>query len=130
RQGRAIRPLGPRNGVSGPVWVPIGPTGADYEQNGLTYLERDSGRARKILPHPTDPDTLFFLTSGGGLWVTHDFTAGSTTWTPLTDALSTTSGGSVAFGSTPTVLYPGTGDPFDPANVGVSTPHSPNRGPT
>src|ERR1700738_4771159 len=86
--------------TSGPIWVPIGPTGADYEQNFYTALARDSGRARTILPHPTDPNTLCFLTSGGGLWVTHNFTANPTTWTPLTDSLVTTGGGSVAFGRT------------------------------
>ena len=130
RQGRAIRPAigGPLTGASAPVWVPIGPTGADYEQNGTTYFQRDSGRARKILPHPSDPDTLYFLTSGGGLWVTHDFTGGVTTWTPLTDALSTTSGGSVAFGADPNTLYLGTGDFVDLVNIGGSMLKSINGG--
>ena len=89
--------------AAGPVWVPIGPEGADYETNGFTGFVRDSGRVRRILPHPTDPDTLYLLTSGGGLWVTHDFTAAATAWTPLTDTLPTTGGGSVAFGRTPGV---------------------------
>ena len=107
------------SGGPGPVWVPIGPEGADYETNGFpTGYVRDSGRVRKILPHPTDPDTLYLLTSGGGLWVTHNFTSASTTWTPLTDALPTTGGGSIAFGRTPDVLYLGLGDPFDPINIG------------
>src|SRR5215470_16174238 len=71
---------------SGPTWIPIGPTGADYEQNAsFTGHVRDSGRARTILPHPTDPNTLYFLTSGGGLWKTTNFESGNTTWTPLTD---------------------------------------------
>ena len=105
--------------TSGPIWVPIGPTGADYEQNGpASGLVRDSGRARTILPHPTDANTLYFLTSGGGLWVTHNFTASPPTWTPLTDSLVTTGGGSVAFGRTPSVLYLGLGDPFDLINAG------------
>jgi hypothetical protein len=107
------------NATSGPQWVPIGPTGADYEQNGsFTGFVRDSGRARTILPHPTDSDTVYFLTSGGGLWVTNNFTATQSTWRPLTDSLVTTSGGSVAFGRTPSVLYLGLGDPFDVINVG------------
>jgi len=72
--------------TSGPIWVPIGPTGADYEQNFYSGLVRDSGRARTILPHPTDPNTVYFLSSGGGLWVTHNFTANPATWTPLTDS--------------------------------------------
>jgi Big-like domain-containing protein len=104
--------------TSGPIWVPIGPTGADYEQNFFTGLVRDSGRARTILPHPTDSNTLYFLSSGGGLWVTHNFTANPSTWTPLTDSLVTTGSGSVAFGRTPSVLYLGLGDPFDLINAG------------
>jgi len=112
-------PVAAINATTGPQWVPIGPTGADYEQNGpFTGLVRDSGRVRTILPHPTDPDTVYLLTAGGGLWVTNNFTASSSTWRPLTDSLVTTSGGSVAFGRTPSVLYLGLGDPFDVINVG------------
>ena len=117
--------------VSGPAWIPIGPEDADYETNGgFTGNVRDSGRARKILPHPTDPDTLYFLTSGGGLWVTHNFTSSNTTWTPLTDSLPTTTGGSVAFGRTPNVLYLGLGDPFDVINIGGAMVKSTDGGQT
>jgi hypothetical protein len=113
-----------------PRWLPIGPTGATYEENGVIYFERDSGRARRILPHPTDGNTVYFLTSGGGLWRTNNFNAASTTWTPLQDALGTTSGGSVAFGRTPNVLYLGTGDPFDLVNTGGSVVKSTDGGTT
>src|SRR6267154_2173765 len=104
-------------GSGSPTWVPIGPTGADYEQNGsFTGFVRDSGRARTILPSPTDANTVYFLTAGGGLWVTHNFTSATTTWAPLTDSLPTTGGGAVAFGRTSSVLYLGLGDPFDLIN--------------
>src|SRR4051794_26923764 len=59
-----------------PAWISVGPADAEYEQNGAASAKaRDSGRARKILPHPTDAETLYFLTSGGGLWVTHNFSS-------------------------------------------------------
>ena len=104
---------------SGPTWIPIGPTGADYEENSsFTGHVRDSGRARTILPHPTDPNTLYFLTSGGGLWKTTNFESATTTWAPLTDDLPTTGGGAIAFGRTPDVLYLGLGDPYDQILVG------------
>jgi hypothetical protein len=62
--------------------VNIGPTDADYEQNGsFTGHVRDSGRARNLLFHPDYPDTVFFLTSGGGLWRTDNWSASSPTWT-------------------------------------------------
>lgn len=113
----------------GPKWVNIGPTGADYEQNGsFTGHVRDSGRARTILPHPTHADTLYFLTSGGGLWRTDNWGSPNTTWTPLTDDLPTTGGGSVAFGKNPNHLYLGLGDPFDQILVGGSVVKSKNGG--
>jgi len=52
------------SGGSGPVWVPIGPEGRTTRPNGaFTGYVRDSGRVRKLLPHPTDPDTLYLLSS-------------------------------------------------------------------
>jgi photosystem II stability/assembly factor-like uncharacterized protein len=101
-----------------PTWVNIGPTRANWLQNGLVVTVTDSGRARTILPHPTNPDTVYFLSSSGGLWRTDDFTHPKPAWRPLTDGLISTSGGSVAFGANPSTLYLGTGDPFDfPSSV-------------
>jgi photosystem II stability/assembly factor-like uncharacterized protein len=116
RQEQALYPLQNAGaaGASGmPTWVNIGPTNANWLQNGLIVNAVDSGRARTILPHPTNPDILYFLSSGGGLWRTDDFTHPKPAWRPLTDGLFSTSGGSVAFGRTPSTLFLGTGDPFD-----------------
>jgi hypothetical protein len=113
----------------GPKWVSIGPTGADYEQNGsFTGHVRDSGRARTVLPHPTNPDVVYFLTSGGGLWRTNNWTSGDSKWSVLTDDLPTTGGGSVAFGRNPNTLYLGLGDPYDQILVGGSMVKSRNGG--
>ena len=118
-----------KKNAPGPKWVNIGPTGADYEQNGsFTGHVRDSGRARTILPHPTNADVLYFLTSGGGLWRTNNWSSSNTTWTPLTDDLPTTGGGSVAFGKNPNHLYLGLGDPYDQILVGGSVVKSNNGG--
>src|SRR5947207_3402132 len=44
-----------KKNAPGPKWVNIGPTGADYEQNGsFTGHVRDSGRARAFLANPED----------------------------------------------------------------------------
>src|SRR5215471_6880096 len=96
-----------------PTWTSLGPTQAKYETNGVTLKVSDSGRIRTILPHPTDPNTVYVLTSGGGLWKTTTFTHTNPRWEPKTDALISTSGGSVAFGRDPETLYLGIGDPFD-----------------
>jgi hypothetical protein len=118
-----------KKNAAGPKWVSIGPAGADFEQNGsFTGHVRDSGRARTILPHPTNADIVYFLSSGGGLWRTNNWTAQFTDWTPLTDDLPTTGGGSVAFGKNPNTLYLGLGDPFDQIIVGGSVVKSKNGG--
>jgi len=96
-----------------PVWVSLGPTKSNHIQNGVLRTVVDSGRARTILPHPTDPDTLYFLTSSGGLWKTSNFSKNKPDWVSKTDALATTSGGAMAFGRTPDTIYLGLGDPFD-----------------
>jgi hypothetical protein len=123
---------------SDPTWVSIGPADAEYEQNGAASAKaRDSGRARAILPHPTDANTLYFLTSGGGLWVTNNFLSDPPSWRPLTDNLPTTGGGSAAFGSLPPnpvagtpTIYLGLGDPFDVINVGGAMVKSVDAGQT
>ena len=120
-----------KKNAPGPRWVSIGPAGADYEQNGsFTGHVRDSGRARTILPHPANPDVVYFLSSGGGLWRTSNWTAPHTTWTPLTDDLPTTGGGSVAFGKNANTLYLGLGDFVDQVLVGGSMVKSRNGGNT
>lgn len=120
-----------KKNAPGPKWINIGPTGSDYEQNGsFTGHVRDSGRARTILPHPKDSDTVYFLTSGGGLWRTDNWSSANTAWTPLTDDVPTTGGGSVAFGANPNTLYLGLGDPYDQILVGGAVVKSKNGGNT
>jgi hypothetical protein len=96
-----------------PVWFNIGPVKSNHVQNGVLRTVTDSGRARTILPHPTDPDILYFLTSSGGLWKTTNFQKNKPDWVSLTDGVITTSGGAAAFGRTPDTIYLGLGDPFD-----------------
>jgi hypothetical protein len=120
-----------KKNAPGPKWVNIGPMGASFEQNGsFTGHVRDSGRARTVLPHPTDPEIVYMLTSGGGLWRTNNWSSPNTQWTVLTDDLPTTGGGSVAFGKNPNTLYLGLGDFVDQILVGGSMTKSKNGGNT
>jgi hypothetical protein len=96
-----------------PQWFNLGPIRSNHVQNGVLRTVTDSGRARTILPHPTDPNILYFLSSSGGLWKTTDFQGNKPHWTALTDGVITTSGGAAAFGRTPDTIYLGLGDPFD-----------------
>lgn len=104
-------PRGAAGRIPGSAWINIGPAKADFEVNGAQYPAEDSGRARNILPHPTNPNILFMATAGGGVWKSFD---GGLGWEPLTDRLGTTSVGSLAMDpSNPDILFLGFGDPFD-----------------
>ena len=96
-----------------PQWQSIGPTRATKTENGIKLSVTDSGRVRNILPHPSDPNTVYLLSSSGGMWKTSNFEAPYPTWSPITDKVITTSGGAAALGRDGQTLYYGTGDPFD-----------------
>ncbi len=67
-----------------------------------------SGRISYILPHPTDPNTIYIAAASGGVWKTTD---GGSTWTPLTDGLPNIASGALAFDPTdPNTIYYGTGE--------------------
>jgi photosystem II stability/assembly factor-like uncharacterized protein len=114
-----LRPTGedPRR-VSGTTWVNIGPTTATVEKNGsYTIPGVDAGRVRSIVPHPTDPATLYVAFAAAGVWKTTD---GGATWTALTESLGSLSCGSLAMDpSNASTLYLGLGDPFDGTGIGL-----------
>lgn len=95
-----------------PQWRALGPTSAKYESNAVTLKVSNSGRVRRVLQALNDPDTVYVLTAGGGLWKTSTFSQTNPRWVPLTDSQPTTSGGNMAFGRDPHTLYVGLGDPF------------------
>jgi hypothetical protein len=102
-----------------PAWHAIGPTRVIHERVGgysgpTQFNGGQTGRIRKILVDPRDPNVVYVLFGEGGLWKTTNFLQQQPTWTPLTDDLDTVSSGSVAFGSSPDTLYLGLGDPFGP----------------
>jgi hypothetical protein len=112
--------------VAGSAWVNIGPTTADFENNGGTYYKVDSGRARKIIVDPTDANIVYFATSGGGVWKTRNaLTAVSATtgpsWTPITEGIVSLSIGSLAMNpGNHNSLVLGLGDPFDVRTPGYN----------
>ena len=106
--------------ASSGAFLNLGPTRADFAVNGDKYFEIDSGRARQILAHPMDPDVLYLATAGGGVWKTYDARGSTVHWEPLTDALGTTSVGTLAMDpSNPEILFLGFGDPFDVQQPGL-----------
>src|SRR5437868_7318952 len=106
--------------ASSGAFINLGPTRADFAVNGDKYFEVDSGRARQILAHPMDPNVLYLATSGGGVWKTYDAGAPTVHWEPLTDAIGTTSVGTLAMDpANPELLFLGFGDPFDVQQPGL-----------
>jgi hypothetical protein len=112
--------------VAGSAWVNIGPTTADFENNGGYYFKIDSGRARKIIVDPTDANIVYFATSGGGVWKTRNAlaTVGATSgpsWTPITEGIVSLSIGSLAMNpGNHNSLVLGLGDPFDVQTPGYN----------
>jgi hypothetical protein len=90
-----------------PQWQSIGPTRATKTENGIKLSVTDSGRVRNILPHPSDPNTVYVLSSSGGIWKTTNFESPYPSWTPITDKAITTSGGAAALGRSPQTVYYG-----------------------
>jgi photosystem II stability/assembly factor-like uncharacterized protein len=85
----------------GSNWRSVGP---DYSQGGYSGI----GRINRIVVHPTDPNTIYVTSAGGGLWVTRNR---GTSWTPLTDKLPIThTTGLVIDRDNPNTLILATGD--------------------
>lgn len=112
RAQRAQYPAAVNTGGAG-SWTNVGPVRSNWIQNGGRLTKSDTGRLRNILVHPTNPDIVYLLTSGGGLWKTSNFLSPRPDWTPKSDQVLGVAGGSVAFGGVANTLYLGSGDPFD-----------------
>ena len=86
-------------------WTSVNPTGLFYKVTNNNYI---SGRTNSIAFHPTDPNTFYIASAGGGLWKT---TNGGTSFTALTDNLTSLACGAVAVDPVnPSVVYLGTGE--------------------
>jgi hypothetical protein len=87
-------------------WAPTGPAPIN---NGFG-VQPLTGRIQSLAADPTDADTIYIATPGGGVWKTGD---GGATWMPLTDNQSTLHMGSIAIapGSdiNHRIIYAGTG---------------------
>jgi photosystem II stability/assembly factor-like uncharacterized protein len=67
-----------------------------------------SGRVVSIAPHPSDGNTVYIASASGGVWKTTD---GGTNWTPMSDELPTTNGGSISIDpNNSNTVYFGTGE--------------------
>jgi len=89
-------------------FVPLGPIGLLTQEGASSGREVMSGRATAIVIHPTDSNTVYVGTAGGGVWKTTD--AGAH-WRALTDRQWTLSIGALAMDpSNADRIYAGTGE--------------------
>lgn len=103
---------------TGTTWANIGPTKANYEQNGGTTLNvSDAGRVRNIITDPATPSTVYVAFAGGGVWKSTD---GGAFWNAKTETLGSLSVGSLEMDpNNSNTLYLGLGDPFDGTGIGL-----------
>jgi autotransporter-associated beta strand protein len=101
-QGQGL-PTGPNPPLQ---WFNVGPA---PELNGQTAGNGNvSGRVTGMAVDPTDPNTIYIATAGGGAWKTIN---GGQTWLPLFDSAYAMYGGAIAVApSDPRVIYFGTGE--------------------
>jgi len=91
---------------SGMNWTFVGPRPISSEY--WSGEGNAGGRVTGIGPHPTDANTVYISTAGGGVWKTTD---GGVNWAPMSDELSVLTGGSITVDPTnPQTVYFGTGD--------------------
>lgn len=89
-------------GISAGSWTWLGPGNV-------------GGRLRAIIIHPTQTNTMWAASCGGGIWKTVN---GGTSWFPLDDFLPAIGVNSMAIdNANPDVLYAGTGEGF--FNTGI-----------
>ncbi len=85
-----------------PQWVPIQPA------NVIPSLGGGTGRLNCVAIHPTNPNTIFVGSVGGGIWRSYD---GGQTWVSNTDQFGSLSISDIAFNpKNPNIIYASTGD--------------------
>lgn len=123
--------LMPYSGTSNPVidslapfvaaangnWTNIGPTSANFAQNGGTLNVTDAGRVNTIVTDPANPNVIYVAFSGGGVWKSLD---GGLTWAAKTETLGSLSVGTIEMAPDDAdTLYLGLGDSFDGTGMGL-----------
>jgi hypothetical protein len=107
----------PQGALATGTWINIGPTNADFAQNGGTLNVTDSGRVNVVLTDPNNANVIYLGFSGGGVWKSGD---GGASWIAKTETLGSLSVGALDMDPTnSSTLYLGLGDPFDGTGIGL-----------
>jgi len=103
---RAARSAGGMGPFTPGSWTELGPAPIPNGQTSPSVAV--SGRVAAIAVHPTNPNTVYVGTAGGGVYRSLD---GGATWTPLMDSALSLAVGAVAISpSQPSTIYVGTGE--------------------
>jgi Ca2+-binding RTX toxin-like protein len=108
--------------VTGATWKPQGPGPMNNgQQFVITPNNPVTGGAQAVVPHPTNPNIIYFGGINAGIWRTDNALAVSPTWTPLTDFQPSLNIGALALDrNNPEVIIAGTGRWSSLANFGGS----------
>ncbi len=91
-----------KSALAQPQWAPIQPANIIPSSGGGT------GRLNCVAIHPTNPNTIFVGSVGGGIWRSYD---GGQTWASNTDQFGSLSISDIAFNpKNPNIVYASTGD--------------------
>ncbi len=109
-------------------WFSVGPDPQAAGEGG-SATNTVTGRITGIAADPSDPNTIYIATAGGGAWKTIN---GGQTWYPIFDATYAMNGGAIAVApSDPTTIYYGTGEADNSgdsfAGTGVYVSHDSGR---
>jgi photosystem II stability/assembly factor-like uncharacterized protein len=106
---RARQGTGFASAIFGGSFVPLGPAGLLAQDGFWTSGQQlDAGRVSKIAIHPSNRDTWYVSTAGGGVWKT---TNAGASWVPLTESECVLHMGAVAIDPVdPSIVYAGTGE--------------------
>lgn len=93
----------------GGAWQHVGPNGQDDPPNGFGFgFGHESGRETTVVISPTNTNTIFVGTAGGGVWKSAD---GGTSWATTTDNQASLAIGAMAIApTTPYTVYALTGE--------------------
>lgn len=94
----------------GPLIPPV--AGLHPDNTGWTDLGPGNigGRTRSIIVHPSNPDTMWAGSVGGGVWRTDN---GGSNWDPVDDLMANLSVSCMVMDPTnPSIIYAGTGEGF------------------
>ena len=113
-RGKGVSVMSPDGGLIGIQWTGVGPAGMAVDSaQSVMGSGPTSGEVVDIAidPRNTSDQVIYIATNDGGIWKT---TNGGTTWNATMDFMPSLSMGAVALDpNNPSIVYAGTGDPFD-----------------